>query len=230
MQPGAYIEKFERVVDLLRTTGTFVSVVTVDPEVYTITSNIEHYLSVDDYISLDDTNVRVISIVDDYVFEVNVLGQAINASGIWKALAPYSYYGTRVVINQLLMDRNAGEYAYQKYPLIALRLPSTIRVNGAMASFSANILIAHFTGASLLPEERVEQKFQAILWPLKVLFLNMVRRSGEFNIYEPEYDQIDRMFYGTETGEENIKNVFDDPLDAVELRGLKLNFLIDDCN
>jgi hypothetical protein len=58
----------------------------------------------------------------------------------------------------------------------------------------------------------------------------MVRYSGEFNIYEPEYQQVDRMFYGNETGEENIKNVFDDPLDAVELRGLKLSYLLDGCS
>jgi hypothetical protein len=38
------------------------------------------------------------------------------------------------------------------------------------------------------------------------------------------------MFYGNETGEENIKNVFDDPLDAVELRGLKLSYLLDGCS
>jgi hypothetical protein len=230
MNAGSYIEKFERVVNLLRTTGDYVAMVTGDPEVYEVVSTVRHYLSVNDYITLAGVKVRVVTVIDDYTVEVNVFSQAVDANGTWQALAPYSMYGTRVVINQMLMDHNAGEYAYQKYPLVALRLPATVTVNGATASLSANILIAHFTGATLRPQERLEQKFEAILWPLTSLFLKMVRYSGEFNIYEPEYQQVDRMFYGNETGEENIKNVFDDPLDAVELRGLKLSYSLDGCS
>lgn len=228
MGPEAYIEKFERVVDLLRTTGNYTATL-LAANSYEIVSDVDTYLEIGDYLTVSGAAVRVTSIVSDKVFQIDSIEQSITLSGVWKSLAPYSDYGTRKVINQKLLEKNGGEYSYQKYPLIALRLPTPITVAGATASFNANILIADFTQETLRPEERVEQKFEPTLWPLTKLFIEMVRKSGEFNGFDPSYTQIDRMFYSNEAGEENIANVFDDPLDAVELRDLRLSFFIDGC-
>jgi len=228
MGPESYIEKFERVVDLLRTTGSYTAVL-VSTNLYEVTSDVDSYLKEGDYITVDGLSVRVTSIVSDKVFQVNSIEQTIALSGTWKSLTPYSAYGTRKVINQMLLEKNGGEWSYQKYPLIALRLPVMVTVAGGVASVEYNILIAHYTGETLRPAERIEEKFEPILWPLTKLFIQMLRSSGEFSGFDANYSQIDRMFYGNESGEENIKNVFDDPLDAVEIRGLKLNYFIDGC-
>ena len=55
-----------------------------------------------------------------------------------------------------------------------------------------------------------------------------IKSSGEFAGFDPSYSQIDRLFYGTDPGDENIANIFDDPLDAVEIK-IKLKYFIDGC-
>lgn len=226
MDQLSYIEKFERVVDLLRTTGSYTAILNTG-NIYDVTSNVDTYLEENDYITLEGISVRVVAITADKIFQVNTFGASIALSGTWKALAPYSDYGTKRTINVKLNGKNGGEYSYQKYPLIALRLPTEIKVVGASESFEANILIAHFTSKQYRPEERIANKFKPILWPLKDLFLDMVIRSGEFNSFNADYSWIDRLFYGQESGGENIANVFDDPLDAVEIRNLHLNYFKD---
>ena len=222
MGPESYIQKFERVVDLLRPTGNYTIVGNE------VTSDVLTYLTEGDYITLDGLKVRVTLLVSDKVFQVEVFGQTITASGIWKSLAPYFDYGTRRTINIKLMEKNGGEYAYQKYPLIALRLPTLVQVEGGIATIEANLLIANFTNKHYRPEDRIANVFEEILWPLTKLLVMRIGSSGEFIGFEPSYSQIDRLFYGTETGEENIANIFDDPLDAVEIR-IKLKYFIDGC-
>lgn len=228
MGPGSYIDKFETVVDLLRVTGNYAAVALVDPNTYEVTSNVDTYLEIGDYLTLTGIGVRVTSIISDKVFHV-IAFEAIVLSGVWKSLAPYSDYGTRRTINMKLMEKNGGEFTYQKYPLIALRLAAPISVANGIATLDANILIANFTDQKYRPEERIENVFIPILRPLASLFLEMIRKSGEYNGFEPGYTWIERLFYGTETGEENIANIFDDPLDAIELRGLRLTYFIDEC-
>lgn len=227
MGSEAYIEKFERVVDLLRNTGSY-TLTSISATEYEVTSDVITYVKVDDYITLAGLKVRVISIVSDKVFQVvDTLSQTLATDGTWKALAPYSMYGTRKTINEKLLRKNGGEFSYQKYPLIALRLPNRVDVTGAVASVSMNVLIAHWTNKSYQPEERLAYKFEPILWPLTRMFIEGVRASGEFAGFEPNYSTIDRLFYGTGGGDENIANVFDDPLDAVEIRDLKVNYFAD---
>ncbi len=231
MTETEYIERFEHVVDLLRTTGNFTAVLVIG-SVYEITSSTETFLDVDDYVSLLGGSVfaRVTLIVSDFVFRVETFGNDVTAGGVWKSLAPYSDYGTRKTINAKMLQRNGGEFAYQKYPLIALRLPVPVQVVGGLCTFRANILIATFTRKQHTPQQRLEETFKPILYPLTSLFFQMLRKSGDFAGFAPDYERIDRMFYGTESGEEfNIANVFEDPLDAIELRNLELNYFVDHC-
>jgi hypothetical protein len=223
-----YIDKFERVVDLLRYTGNYTATLVLGTQ-YTIVSDVNTYLSVGDYLTLGLVKARVLSIVDAKNFTVDSINTAVDGSGVWKALAPYSMFGTRKTINYELTAKNGNEFKYQKYPVIALRLPAPVVTDGGVATLQANILIATFTSKTQRPSERVVNTFRPILNPLVDRFLEMCRRSGEFLMFNPDHEQIDRMFYGTGGDEEDIANVFDDPLDAVELRNLELRFLIEDC-
>lgn len=228
MGPYGYIEKFERVVDLLRVTGNYTAVLQLDGT-YEVTSNVSTYLKVGDYLRLSGLEVRTTAIISDKIFRVDPITQVIDLAGVWKAMAPYSDYGTRRTINMKLLQKNGAEYSYQKYPLIALRFPAPIRVTGDVATMNANILVAHFTNKTYRPEERVANTFDPILWPMTQAFLTMVKKSGEFSQFNHDYTQIDRMFFGTESGDENIANIFEDPLDAVEIRDLNLTFFTDGC-
>lgn len=222
------IDKFEAVVDLLRETGTYTDAVLADGE-YTV-EGLPGDLAVKDYILFNGSvPARVLEIMDSVHFKVLAQGVLTN-TGSWKALAPYSDYGTRKSINAKLLEKQGGEYSYQKYPLIALRLPSTIPTENGVSTVDANVLIATFTRKQDKPQDRIANTFKPVLYPLTTRFLQMLRLSGEFLMYEPKSSQIDRMFYGTESGDEsNIANVFDDPLDAVELRDLELKFIADNC-
>lgn len=224
-----YTDKFERVVDLLRYTGTYTATL-FSGTVYTVVSNVITYLAVKDYLTLGTTKVRVLSVVDSKTFTVDIFNGTIDLDGTWKALAPYSDFGTRKTINVKLKDKSGNEFKYQKYPLIALRLPASINSVGAVSTIQANILIATFTNKQYKPQERMANVFKPILYPLMNRFLEMCKRSGEFMMYNPDHEQIDRMFYGTSSGdEENIAQIFDDPLDAVELRNLELKYIEEGC-
>lgn len=227
MGPESYILKFEQVVDLLRPTGNYTAVA-VAGDIYEVTSDAISYLETGDYITLESLKVRVTTVITEKVFQVDVIGQTITLSGVWKSLGPYFDYGTRRTINIKLMEKNGGEYAYQKYPLIALRLPTLVQVDKGIATVDANILFAHFTDKHYRPEDRIANVFEPILWPLVKLFVSRVKSSGEFAGFDPSYSQVDRLFYGTDPGDENIANIFDDPLDAVEIK-IRLKYFIDGC-
>jgi hypothetical protein len=229
MAEVTYISKFLRVVQLMRKSGRYTA--TFDStDVYEIASDVKTFVAVKDYIRLENVPVRVVEVVDYRTFKVKVFEQTIVLAGTWYSLAPYSDFGTRKMIDRKLLEKNGKEHAYKKYPLIALRLPAPITTVGGVSTMDANILIANFTSKTYKPEERYNEVFIPILYPLMHKFFEMLRKSGEFMSYENDYVQIDRLFYGSESGDEqNIANVFTDPLDAIEIRNLKLKFLAEQC-
>ena len=231
MTEASYIRKFERVVDLMRTVGVYSATQDGTSTIYTMVSTVPHLLSVDAYVLLDyTTKVRVTAITTPFIFKIDGDVNIIPDSGVWKSLAPYSGYGTRKTIDKALLEKNSYGFQFQKYPLIALRLPSKVSKDGDVYSADANILLATFTSKTRNPSQRLDTTFEPILYPLRDHFLRMLKMSGEYLNFRFEPDQYDRMFYGTESGDtQNIANVFSDPLDAIELRNLKLNYL-EDCS
>lgn len=224
-----YIDKFERVVDLLRVAGGYVSAI-LSAEVHTVTSDVDVDLAVDDYLLFNGVaKARIVEVVDARVFKVKAFGGTIAGMGTWKAMAPYFTYGSRKVIDAMLLQKNGYEFVYQKYPLIALRLPAPIDDEGGVSTVDANILIATFTKKTSKPAERLATTFKPVLYPLYKQFLEMCKRSGEFINFNPDHTHIDRMYYGTGGEDENIDSVFSDPLDAVELRNLRLNYILENC-
>lgn len=223
-----YINKIARVVSLMRRSGNYTA--TLISGVWNISSDTKHLLAVKDYVYIGTVKARVTEVVDYLTFRIETFGLVVSGTGVWYAASPYFDYGTRKTINRALLDKNNGEYNYQKYPLVALRLPVVLDTVNSITTADINVLIATFTRKQYRPQERMANVFNPILYPLVRQFLNMLRLSGEFLSFDADYQQIDRMFYGTESGDEqNIANVFDDPLDAVEIRNLKLKFIADDC-
>lgn len=142
-------------------------------------------------------------------------------------LAPFYMYGHNSELNSRLLERGKSKtLKYRKYPLIALRLDVDEENQGnGMVKYSLNIGIFAYTKEHLNSEERIEQVFKPILYPLYESFLTELRNSGLFTWAgspTPKHVKTDRPFWGTQDSERNLKKIFTDPLDCVEIQKLEL--------
>lgn len=141
--------------------------------------------------------------------------------------APYYMFGHRKEIANRLQEQGKGKVEKkQRYPLIALRLDTPEKIFGDVVEHTLNLAIISETQRNLNAEERLEQVFIPILYPLYERFFEELRNSGLFmwpnNQDKPEHIKIDRFYYGTPQGAGNVENIFADPLDAIEIIDLKL--------
>ena len=141
-----------------------------------------------------------------------------------KAGSPFYMYGHRQEISNRLSDMDQRpQQKKQKYPLIALNLDIVETVRGDMTDFKLNILIATNTSINLNAQERMTQTFKPILYPLYAQFLNAFANAALFQWDDqldqlwPPHTKVDRPFWGTAGTEGNLKNIFNDPIDAIEL-------------
>ncbi len=144
-----------------------------------------------------------------------------------RGAAPYYMYGHRAEINNRLENLSKGKATkLQKYPLIALKLDVSETVENGISSFEdLNIGFFTITKENYNAEERVENIFKPILFPMYELFFEKLASSGLFLIkgsVKPPHTKVDRPFYGTQDNEGNVKRIFSDPLDCVEIINLKL--------
>ncbi len=130
------------VVDSMREGGEFTSAVDNGDGTFTII--VPNTLNLLEWIKIDDKDYKVISsTANDFKIEA----ESILSPGSYKALAPYYLYGHILDINRRLLEKDEDSvFRYQKYPLIALKLPLIQEVNNTQInSISANIAIFEFT-------------------------------------------------------------------------------------
>ena len=144
--------------------------------------------------------------------------------------APFFMFGHRREINARLLEMDKDRvYQYQKYPLIALRMDFPEEVSGIDISYTLNVAILAFTQRDFRAPERMERVFKPVLAPLYERFMQEIRNSGFFmwpvtlDQNKPPHTRILRPFFGTEGSEGTEKQIFTDPLDAIELLNLQLN-------
>ncbi len=149
--------------------------------------------------------------------------------------APYYMFGHRLEVRNRLTAKNAvPSQANKKYPLFALRLDTPVETAGDMLGYNLNIVIATFTSKDLNSEQRLEQTMKPKLIPLYNAFLGKLKSSGLFTwdrmlLTTPPHVMIRRYYYGTQSEEGNTKNLFHDPVDAIEIVDLKINSRIKTC-
>lgn len=149
-------------------------------------------------------------------------------------LTPYYMYGHREEIaNRLKEKENDAVFKYQKYPLVALRLDVAESVHDGLIDFTLNVAIVAFTSKTDDAEKRYQNVFKPVLYPLYESFLKQLKLSGLFmfgkGLSVPSHTKIDRPFWGIPAVEGNVKYIFNDPLDAIELTNLKLTQPIKKC-
>lgn len=149
---------------------------------------------------------------------------------------PQYLYGHRLeIVNLIKQQQSDPTLQLTRFPLIALKLDTPAgTVNGNMINYNLNIAIITSTEKGYTAKERLENVFKPVLYPLYDEFFKQLKRCGHFTwpaigLFRPPHTKIDRFFYGTLSEEKNVKNLFDDPIDAVELIDLKINSKIKTC-
>ncbi len=147
---------------------------------------------------------------------------------------PYYLYGHRTEISDRLLEKDQDKVQkYKKYPLIALKLDTPETVNEGLWHYDLNIAILAYTDKNYNTEERYTNVFKPVLYPLYESFLKELRNAGMFMWPDeqefPPHVKIDRPYWGTESKEGNVKQFFNDPLDAIELVNLKFSKRIKNC-
>lgn len=150
---------------------------------------------------------------------------------------PYFTFGHRKEIANELTNKDADPvFKKQKYPLIllAMDVPETTQVGG-LVRYKLNLAIVDYTDKNYTIRDRYSNVITPILQPLYVRFMIALRRSGLF-IYPlgnvngwPKHVKIDRPFWGTQDSNGNVKQMLNDPLDAIEIIDLEVSRKFRNC-
>lgn len=155
----------------------------------------------------------------DYIDQYNTPANA--------PLMPYYMYGHRLEIaNRLLEKSQDSVYMYQKYPLIALRMDVPEDSDDGLNHYKLNIAIVTLTEKNWNAEERMTNVIKPVLAPLYDRFIRELGNVGLFtwegDSRKPPHTAIIRPYWGTAQKEGNAANIFNDPLDAIEIVNLEL--------
>lgn len=156
-----------------------------------------------------------------------------NASNPNASIEPYFMYGHRLELNNRLKEKEKNDFKYKKYPLIVLRMDYDEDIENGFATGILNMAVLHSTNKNYNSEERDANVFHPVLFPLYEAFIAQIKKSGVFSWEgwqgRPDHKKTDRPYYGTDTEEQNLKNFFSDPLDAIEISNMKLSVRIKNC-
>jgi hypothetical protein len=167
-----------------------------------------------------DETVYIVEEMEAIVAKVNI---ELTAANFATTPVYYMYGHPMEIANRLQELSNSPTEGHKKFPLIILFTDITIdkSILGFYGSTSLRMLIANFTLAEYTSVQRTEINFKPILHPIKKELINQIERHGQFT-YEDEltYKETDMYYYGSKINE---KNIFNDRIDAIELRDIKLN-------
>jgi hypothetical protein len=167
-----------------------------------------------------DETIYIVEEMEAVVAKVNT---ALTAAGFGTTPVYYMYGHPKEIANRLQELSNSPTEGHKKFPLIILFTDITIdrSLIGFYGSTSLRMLIANFTLPEYTSVQRTDINFKPILHPIKKELLNQIDRHARFT-YEDEltYKETDMYYYGSRI---NDSNVFNDRIDAIELRDIKLN-------
>lgn len=184
------------------------------------------------------------SLVDDMKVVVDLLRDKLQTidSERWSAdttrftidgggMPPYYMYGHKLVIAKELLEKDSDRVEkFRKYPLVALRLDSAADIYNGIIHYNLNLGFFHETKEEYSAKERFDLVINDILMQMYSNFFQAIKDSGKF-FWEgsqdyPQHTKIDRPFWGVEQENGNAGNIFNDPLDAIEIVDLKINSYI----
>ena len=144
----------------------------------------------------------------------------------WKAQAPYFIDGHLLdVANQLVQkDGSVSPEKFKKYPLIVLEQDFEMnKVDGPYAKASLSFVIINPTKVDYDTKQRREFNFTPVLDPLYLEFIEALNTFQGIDIISDEWDVTRRYYWGSQFVD---KNIFNDLLDAIEVKNLKIEIVI----
>jgi hypothetical protein len=182
---------------------------------------------------VDDIGAIVAKIRENWITADSTLIRAdsmqITADG---GSAPFYAYGHQLEVAKELLKKNK---AFNKYPLVYLVTDFPVVKKDRILTCTLNIGLLSLSKPDRNASQRMELVMKPVLYPLYRRFLEELDKSGLFfwdgqeDQVTPEHTQIDRLFWGTggeqnqTSQKKNEKYIFNDPLDCIEIVGLKLN-------
>ena len=151
-----------------------------------------------------------------------------------------TYFSTRT-INPFAVSYDFGHYSEVnrnltlkegnpdkplKYPLVwlVMDMEESVGKLGVYAEVNMNLIIAVDTTPTLTMQERRDQKFLPVLYPIYARLLEEFKNSKAFQTAAViQHTKIDRPYWGIQDAQGNgVANLFNDYMDAVQIKNLKL--------
>lgn len=135
---------------------------------------------------------------------------------------PFFFNGRRKEVVNKVSDLEKFN-SVKVFPMIALNGDYQYTRRGTLIDYKLNLLIAVSTTSELSTEEREANNYIPILYPAYEKFIDYFGKIGLFmwdastDLKSPPHQPINRYYYGTNDSDGNLKNMFNEPVDAIEL-------------
>lgn len=132
------------------------------------------------------------------------------------------------IIETLGQKDESDTYRFRKYPLIALFQDFPERVSdrpGFQSEVTLHLIIARATVQDFKAAERYDYNFRPVLYPCYEALMEEIHRHHAFTTKSPsviEHTKYDRLYWGRQGLYGNEGNIFNDRIDCIEIRDLKL--------
>ena len=216
-------------VDSIRETNTISSSVEA-ATVYTITS--ENSLTLNEYIKIDDV-VYIVSAPTAVSFNITGVTGIDFTGKTWKSQWPYYDHGHIIEIAGTLTTKSNGPDKMKKYPLVCLieDFESTSIPGVAPVQSTLNMLIVTRTDKNYKASKRYEFSFDPVLIPI---YLNLIKAFVSSGAILTQYGiiphtPINRVYSGKQGPYGVIGHIFNDPLDAIEIKDIEVKFYRTNC-
>lgn len=140
----------------------------------------------------------------------------------------YFYQGNLTEIQTKLVQLgNTASKKRERFPMVGLlhdfpkKHGQSVGI-GIKGEITVTLFIANQTEDNYDTEQRLENNFKPILYPIYQSILKHIAQSGTFQtngVDSIEHTQVDHMFWGSDSAD---KSPFADKLDCLELRDLRL--------
>jgi len=137
-------------------------------------------------------------------------------------------HGHPIEIIETLREKDgSNNFRFKKYPLVALfqDFPEDGSSDIGIASVvSLHVMIVMTTQPQYKASQRIEKNFKPVLYPIFQEFKKALYKSRAFQMKGPKLDcrKFDRLYWGREGLMKNETNLFNDWIDGIELRNIKL--------
>lgn len=171
------------------------------------------------YIVVDEINTVVDRVSAELTPKLALLDTAITG-------VHYSHGHPMEIIQTLREKDQSKTFKFKRYPLIALfqDFPEDHSQIGFQAEVTLHLIIARMTNPEYKAHDRYAKNFKPFLYPIYQRFIYELGRHKAFKISTgtPKHTKIDRLFWGKSGLLGNTENTFEDWIDCIEIKNLKL--------